>query len=532
MLKVLIADDEQMICDMIIKMIDWSSKGLEVAGTASNGPDVLAKIEELTPDIVITDIRMPGKDGLQIITEVMKNEVHPDFIIISGFRYFEYAHQALTLGVKYYLLKPLERQELSDTLDRIVQERTIKNVTKNSIDDNDESAAEAEKERKAHLLKSVLNDIRYKTGEEESSDFDMNPEEGCFRSFFAKADWTEEGEIAPAVPEILKTLIDDVEKKWGYEAVTATVKNGIISIVNYPPEESGSFTSLLEKLYTVCRRETDKFEGYTVTFGVSTEKKDISTVRSTIGEAIDAVKLRIRSGVGTIIYYDPSEVKSIKVDDFFSPATRAGNRRAIASLDAEAVSADIRLLSDRIRGMRDYSALMLFDLIDAFNDLISETWKENDISEDIIREFRKDVDGVTDRSTTEARLIQQFEDTVVDYFRRLLALRRQTGQAPVRDAKEYLERHFTENPTLEEVADIVAISPAYLSTLFKRETGIGFSDYVIQLRCEEAKRLMRESGESVVVIAEKVGYHDARYFSRIFKKTVGLKPSEYRKLYQ
>ena len=123
MLKVLIADDEQLICSMINKMIDWEGRGLALAGMANNGLDVLDQIRELHPDIVITDIRMPGLTGLELIEEAMKIDESLDFIIISGYKNFDYAHQALTMGVRHYLLKPIDRTELMETLDRIIEER-------------------------------------------------------------------------------------------------------------------------------------------------------------------------------------------------------------------------------------------------------------------------------------------------------------------------------------------------------------------------------------------------------------------------
>ena len=96
----------------------------------------------------------------------------------------------------------------------------------------------------------------------------------------------------------------------------------------------------------------------------------------------------------------------------------------------------------------------------------------------------------------------------------------------------YINEHYSRAITLEEVAEAIGFSPAYLSTLFKKEIGINFSDYLTSRRMEEAKRLLKENTCSINEIAELVGYSDPKYFSKTFNKVVGLKPSEYRKLYR
>lgn len=121
MLKVLIADDEIKVCQLILHLIDWKAIGLEVAGIVNNGKSAYQFICEKSPDIVITDIRMPNYDGIELIRR--SKEQFPDiyFIIISGYSQFEYAHNAIKYGVEDYLLKPLKKKELQSTLNKIIE---------------------------------------------------------------------------------------------------------------------------------------------------------------------------------------------------------------------------------------------------------------------------------------------------------------------------------------------------------------------------------------------------------------------------
>lgn len=112
MLKVIIADDEKMICLLISQLLDWKELDFEIAGMAYTGIDAYQMIVEHRPDLVITDIRMPGYDGIELIKKVKEAGIQTEFIMISGFKQFEYAQNAMKYGVKYYLLKPIEEDKL------------------------------------------------------------------------------------------------------------------------------------------------------------------------------------------------------------------------------------------------------------------------------------------------------------------------------------------------------------------------------------------------------------------------------------
>ena len=120
-LKVVIADDEERICQLIQALIDWKYLGMELVGVAHNGIEAYEAVREQKPDILITDIRMPGFSGLELIEKV--KDICPDMevIIISGYAHFEYAQQAIRFGVGHYLLKPINKAELTETLEKLVK---------------------------------------------------------------------------------------------------------------------------------------------------------------------------------------------------------------------------------------------------------------------------------------------------------------------------------------------------------------------------------------------------------------------------
>ena len=119
MLKVVIADDEKMICSLISQLLDWKALDIEIVGMAYTGIDAFEMIITKEPDIVISDIRMPGYDGLELIKRIKEAGIEAEFVMISGFKQFEYAQNAMKYGVKYYLLKPIEEEKLLEIIQEI-----------------------------------------------------------------------------------------------------------------------------------------------------------------------------------------------------------------------------------------------------------------------------------------------------------------------------------------------------------------------------------------------------------------------------
>ncbi len=169
MLRVIIADDENLICQMIVKMVDWAGLDMNVCGIAHDGLTVLRLIQTERPDIVITDIRMPGIDGLDMIQKAEEINKHVRFLIISGYRSFDYAHMAINLGVSHYLLKPIDHVELEDTLKQLYYEITKEQDEKNAI----EELRYKSQNNKTQLRRHFLNDIIHKKNiHDNSHEFD------------------------------------------------------------------------------------------------------------------------------------------------------------------------------------------------------------------------------------------------------------------------------------------------------------------------------------------------------------------------
>ena len=541
MLKVLIADDEQLICRMLTKMIDWEKEGLELLDCVYNGRDVLDAIENKRPDIVITDICMPCMDGLQIVEKAKEKGIHIDFIIMSGYKNFEYAHTALNLGVKHYLLKPINKNELNEILRRIVAERKTICESEERIERLVEKANNGTKKIRKHFLNNVIRNNRYTRSlmedgkeNEELNEEPLNCEfqQDSFIALFTKIDAENPNYDMKSLLDEVNYLIEKNLQLYDWEYINSYVNSGVITIINYPKAEYIELEAVCEQLFSQCRLEMDKFSGFYVTLGVGETKERISEVQDSIRESVEAIQCRLKKGVNRLIMPEELKYREIKIADIFTENDRNNLAKTIESLDYNAYNQYFMEMYTRIKEYPKYSPTVIFELIDQLKEQIIEIWNENDIDETICNEFEKEIQYVMDFNIKEDMMIYSVSEDIRIYFTRVYQENQNKSKMPIRIAKKYIQENFDSPITLEEVAEAISLSPAYLSTLFKKEIGIKFSDYLISCRMEKAKQLLKESGESMQIIAEQVGYSDAKYFSKTFFKTVGLKPSEYRKLYR
>ena len=541
MLKVLIADDEQLICRMLTKMIDWEKEGLELLDCVYNGRDVLDAIENKRPDIVITDICMPCMDGLQIVEKAKEKGIHIDFIIMSGYKNFEYAHTALNLGVKHYLLKPINKNELNEILRRIVAERKTICESEERIERLVEKANNGTKKIRKHFLNNVIRNNRYTRSlmedgkeNEELNEEPLNCEfqQDSFIALFTKIDAENPNYDMKSLLDEVNYLIEKNLQLYDWEYINSYVNSGVITMINYPKAEYIELEAVCEKLFSQCRLEMDKFSGFYVTLGVGETKERISEVQDSIRESVEAIQCRLKKGVNRLIMPEELKYREIKIADIFTENDRNNLAKTIESLDYNAYNQYFMEMYTRIKEYPKYSPTVIFELIDQLKEQIIEIWNENDIDETICNEFEKEIQYVMDFNIKEDMMIYSVSEDIRIYFTRVYQENQNKSKMPIRIAKKYIQENFDSPITLEEVAEAISLSPAYLSTLFKKEIGIKFSDYLISCRMEKAKQLLKESGESMQIIAEQVGYSDAKYFSKTFFKTVGLKPSEYRKLYR
>ena len=533
MLKVIIVDDEPRICQMITVLIDWQSLGYQIIGTASNGNDALRLVDELHPDVMITDIRIPGINGIELIEQAKITHPELDFIIISGFRHFDYAYSAIQSGVEYYLLKPIEEEDLIHALKKIREKREKSEQSRLYQKQAEVALHETKQNRRITLVHSL-----YK-GEEAITDIDtLNKAYSCsfaagiFQSVILHLDSTRNN---PSEKHLLSVKFQEsVTMSYAsvtglYDLVTGDTPYGICIILNYPEELSEQILSCHSQLFEYCRRHADTFNGYHVTLGISSERKDISCLGELIRQSRAAIRSRIISGTDRMIYASDCSSSGNK-KSYFTARHETELRLLIENNRQEDLERWFHAFCSELSGLSTLSADSLYqtcrDLLEAVSFILHK------LPDSVFS--RSGFDQESSQVINEPSMRQLFSgicNLIQKHMQQYFSQKSQETSHMVRAAREYIKNHYAEPIRLEDAARAATYHPNYFSGVFKQETGMNFSEYLTEVRIDAAKELLRNTRMSIRAVAEQVGYKDEKHFSKSFKKTVGVSPKDYRKLY-
>ena len=265
-----------------------------------------------------------------------------------------------------------------------------------------------------------------------------------------------------------------------------------------------------------------------MTIGVGTERTDFAGIRFSIREANRAVGNRIKMGTGRLIY---AEAAARGVDNTDENPVERYRESFLASLEVYSRENMEQCLN------QIFSSFMLHDDIDfsgcytAAEELIDLFFGYMDLHQEESRQLRKRLGGSCQHCYSITQLKNLLKTELGSYLDMNRAAAEDESVKPVRQAKQYIDEHYNEKIVLEDIAEVIGLNPVYFSVLFKKEAGMNFSAYLMNVRMEKAKEMLCSSNETIAAIGERVGYKDSRYFSQTFAKVVGVKPALYRKLH-
>ena len=534
MLKVLIADDETLGCELIKMSIDWGALGLEVSGTAYNGLEALEMALKIKPDIVITDVRMAGLDGLSLIEGIRNARLDCRFIIISGYPDFSYAQKALKLSVFEYILKPIDEVTLTEALIRLRNKIQLDGEASSQI-----SAYKSQLDHNLELMRS-----RFLTEQLSlSRPFDMPLKEinetyqfqfqyAVYAAMVVKVDSIfEESQPSDMDTLLLRKMCAATQQRMNKGGVLSysIVKPGrLISIVNCTMEQAADLYNLSQAVLYELQNRDEWFNQYTFTIGLGTMTDSLDKIHHSLAAADTAVKYRIVNGVNRVINSASLSFPHYSIRDYITVDDEKTFFHLIQNCDMIELKNWILSLFQSPHIIKYASPPLLFDLAEKCADIFGEAVKTLDPDSmprsEILRQALDNCRSLEDILRTLLEHIQSFAQ---DYY----TSRTETYSKPIQMMKDYVLLHYREPIKLNDMAELVHFHPNYLSELFRKETGMTFSDYLTDCRLDAAKRLLLDLQYNVYDVAELVGIKDTKYFSRIFKKAVGVTPSEYRKLH-
>ncbi len=536
MLKVIIADDEEKICQLIYTLVDWEALGMQVKEIAHNGIEALEFIKIHCPDIVITDIRMPGYDGLELIEKAKEYNLSIEFIIISGYQHFDYAQKAIKYGVMDYLLKPIQKEELTSTLTKISdrflvkaeqlsKEEMIKLSLKNNI---------------GKLRNGFFNEILFQRAnrmkelsiEMVNQEYQFEFQKGCFQMITVKLDGLEPNSSnhLTFLEEKVITIIKHCLKDYCYDLECFFEFNLCYCILNYKNDNKKSIRKQCKVLLDEIALQKDIFETMECTIGLGTPEADLKNIGDSLRTAIWAYEQRLICGTNRIIEYDFSCSNRLADSKLFLDFNREMNL-ALDRLDKNAVIAAIRFLREGLKVHPEISGHEVIQMSKEVCNLFLFSMKNSKLISDENNSFFDTYhNGVADYGSIN-QLFHYLTTTITTSLDNIIEDKKFTETKPIREAKRYILENYKNPITLDEVSLYIGFNATYFSSLFKKDTGYTFLEYLSEVRINKAKELLKETNQNISVICEQVGYSDVKHFTKMFTKYTGLKPNQYRKLY-
>ena len=528
--SVLLVDDEEDVVEAIIQKIDWGGLGYSLLGYAKNGLEALEIAEEKQVDVVLTDIKMPYMDGLTLSHKL--KELYPSvkIIIFSGFDEFEYAKEAIRLEAEEYMLKPVDSAELSrifkkvhERLDEEFDEKQNINRLKNYYMEGLPILQES------FYTSLIEGNVRQEDLERTMLDYQITlpGKLYCIVVLHNSISLSPEGINPVLISMSIRKLAEErLSKNW--QARFFTYLGNTVVITQMEKEEDSY--RLTDELETLCRMAKHVCNA-TITAGVGKTVSSLMDLPLSYMGARDAVAYRVIYGRG----------KAIAVSDI-NPEEKENRSLNRELLDEE------RLL-DIYRSIRMASKEELFKDIDLY---IKNSSLENPSLQeyqfflmDLVTNIHKfllsnqlDAGLIFPKEEDVYQKVQQFNLSELSVWMKRICEKIQVviqekrsdkTKSFVKKAVEHVHSHYMDKDlSVEALSFELHVSAAYFSTVFKKETGKSFINYLTDYRMEKALRLLVEEEEKTYIIAESVGYSDPNYFSYAFKKKFGMSPSKYK----
>ena len=531
--NILIVDDEQLIRQGLRARIEYLGIDVDEIFEAENGLMALRLQEEHPIDVVITDIRMPDMDGLELIQEMQKKNNQIKFVVLSGYAEFSYAETAIRLGVKAYLLKPVSNDDLKAAFDKAYKEMEQTASVRQEV----QMKKRMDREKQVYQQEKALNALF--SSQEAGA---VTREQLCKLCGYDEKMWAggaesvlflailhinkesfEHQRFRPVDHELVRFMIRNI-----FEEIQAPCEKLLVNSLSDTRQMYGIFIGddkkklrmEVERIYLRMRSVLEKKMGIYLTIGVSRCRSQLEGKETS--EARQALKQRIIYGKANIYFYEDIRILGEQefpvsqlhlLEQYIEHNEIFKVKNLVQEIFSEELvkkygSAYLRIMWIRILNLllhhyerRGRNAAEIEKMLQNYN-LLDRIQSLQEIRQKIIEMV---MECVSTESVADAN-----------------------ARSKIQMAIGYIQEHFAENLTVNVLAEHYGMSPNYFSSMFKKEMSRSAVNYITELRINQARELLYHSELSVVDISKKVGYEDSQYFFRVFKKYLGMTPLQYR----
>jgi two-component system response regulator YesN len=529
MYKVFLVDDEIVIREGIRDNVKWQNTSFIFSGDAPDGEMALPLIQETKPDILITDIKMPFMDGLELSKIVRKTMPWIKVIILSGHDEFQYAREAIKIGVTEYLLKPITSADLIESLDRVALQ-----IEKEKKEREDIEIIKRQQEQNAFLLRDKfleeLTQGLVSTPQiiDSCARFNINIMSKYYLVAIYELDiccdnnmWRESSDFLKA-QILINTIVNEAEDIVKFNK---SIEETVFII------KGDSDTDLIERAYSIGQSVKYEIERSTcckLSISIGQVRERLQGVAHSYKDADKVRNCKYIYGKNKILSINDVKPSGILKKDFTKIQKNNARdfikygSRSQAGLFIEQYLGNLNEIE--IKSPIYIHYLLLAMVLDA-SEVVNEFGEK---LEDIVPEMLQleDIVAEIDSVARFKELLEYIITKVMEY--RESKAENKYGSIIIK-AKEFIDSNFFDsNISLNSVAAYVNVSPSHFSTIFSQETGENFIEYLTKVRIKKAMTLLKMTSHRSAEIAYKVGYNDSHYFSYIFKKIVGITPKEYR----
>ena len=475
MYSVLLIDDESWVLEDLKSLLNWEENGFKIIGEANDAESAKNIIETERPDVVISDIRMPGLSGIQLLETYQNADFSFKTIFVTAYGKFEYAKKALELGADGYLLKPVVTEELLTTLSKV----------KKQLDNNGATNTVLEWE-KTQKLYALLDGVE---SEEESEKLFEEIGIPCVSETYVLV-------VIKEPYEKVKELFCDFSMHTTILSVSP--KSCLVYIHSKTPYFNIiTYKNMLLELKGISKNKD-------VCLGISrmTDKKR---------------KFRIAySQAESALYY--SFVNRLRANVF---SVKNENTQELISLISRQKSLTqkkeiLNILSDELRQRHIYGKKL--------EEVLEHLVRQLDIDYDL---YALDIKELTEQFVSVDKFLVYLDECINDSSRK--RNKKTTSRGIVKEIIEYIQSGYDQKIMINDLAQQFFLNPSYLSNLFKQETGKSFTAYLVECRLKKAAEFLETTDLTLYEISAKVGYEDYFHFSKLFKKHMDISPANYRK---
>lgn len=532
--RIIIADDERKIMQLIKQLGHWDKFGIEIVDECHDGKETLMSILKNKPDLVMTDIKMPECDGIELIEKVRQANLDTLFILLSGYRHFEYARSAIQLKVIDYLLKPIDEKQLNETLEKACakldqikeqNEKQIKLQEYEVAQDNSRLEefwsiiTQRDRIRGEHALRTVEicnnyfpTDFIYSNYQIIYVDTNLDGMLTLDNSLFSE-------KVCNYINSSFRNLA---------HVIFNSDYMGHVIVLNFDENKKMQIKNAVLALFYHIRDLNELYGNFRINIGCSKIKVSCSKLIDAFEEAIVAEWGRLIFLGNMIIDYDQiAGLQRFASHLIISSQEKIEIQEGITYLKIDELGKTFGNLYNKAT---TYNNSNPQDMMQTFyylqgilKDCISNPIQKEKIEVDCYFAYQ------------DAKNFQQiFKNIFLKLEKSMIAeqkIIKEKMVKPIEEAVRFMRKNYTNLISLEDVAEVSNVSASYLSRLFKEEMEIGYNEYLTQIRMEEAKKMLSDTNMSVKDIAAQVGYPNEKYYSKLFKKLTGITPTDYRRLY-